>query len=522
MTTTPPVPTPTPTAAAQPPAPTDVVVCGSGAAGLAAALTAARAGARVVLLERTALVGGTTATSSGLVYAPGSAKMAEKGVEEDLDAAAGYIAAVAHQPADPERIRSFVEASADVIADLESAGVRFRATGLSDYYPQVAGASSSRAVALEPFPAADLGEWAPLVRRSPYRALEADGTWSGGTALIGYLLAACLRAGVEVRLKARAVALLRDGDAVTGVHGTDPQGEWDLPARRGVVLATGGYEYDRELLARFLPAVEGAWSCPGNEGDGLRLAEQAGAELASMGSAQWYPLLRIRDEDREGTPRFDDAAPARCLPGSIMVDGDGRRFVNEGANFHDVGRAVNENPARPAWLIVDGDFLAAYGQRCFGTAGPGTAAWVSAGSIAELAAGLELDAGELEQTVKQFNADATNHEDGAFGRGASDFDRGWGDSERAGAAACLAPLSAPPFAATRVYAGLSGTSGGPRTDGSARVLRPDGTAVPGLWAAGNAMASFLGDGCPGSGSTIGPGLVFGALAARDAVRLLPA
>lgn len=495
---------------------TNVVVCGTGAAGLAAALSSARHGAQVLLLERTELVGGTTATSSGLIYAPGSTKMAEAGVTEDLDAALDYLAACARTGFDRERGRVFVTAARPVIADLESAGVRLRRTGLADFYPGETGASVSRPVALEPFTAAVLGEWEESVRRSPYRALESGGIWTGGTALVGALLRACLDAGVQVWTQARAQELLLTDGVVRGVRVTGANGDATVHARAGVVLATGGYEYSPSLLGRFLPQIEGAWSSPGNEGDGLRLAESAGAALGSMDSAQWYALVRIRDENREGTPRFDDSAPARCLPGSLMVDSTGARFVNEGANFHDVGRAVADNSSRPAWLVVDERFAQRYGPRCFGDAGPGSSGWVTAGSARDVASVLGIDTARFDETIKRFNDDAAAFTDTQFGRGSSAFDQSWGDSEQTGAAACLGPLATPPLHATRVYAGLSGTSGGPATDGSGRVLRPDGTPVPGLWAAGNAMASFLGDGCPGSGSTLGPALVFGTLAGQDA------
>jgi 3-oxosteroid 1-dehydrogenase len=495
---------------------TDVAVCGTGAAGLAAALSAARHGAHVLLLERTPLVGGTTATSSGLVYAPGSTKMDERGVAEDLDSAVEYLAGVARSGFDRTRARVFVTSAREVIADLEQAGVPFRPTGLADFYPDKAGASVSRPIAPQPFAAAMLGEWQDRVRRSPYRALESGDTWTGGTALTGALLRACLNAGVEIWTQARAIGLrLADGE-VRGVSVIRAGGRTEVHARGGVVLATGGYEYSRDLLDRFLPQIEGAWSSPANEGDGLVLAESAHAALGSMDSAQWYALVRIREENREGTPRFDDCAPARCLPGSMMMDQTGRRFVNEGTNFNDVGRAVADNPAKPAWLVIDSRFTQRYGERCFGDAGPGTARWTSADSPRDLANGLGIDPVVFEQTLRQFNADAANLVDTMFGRGSTAFDRSWGDSEQPGAAACLAPLATAPLHTTRVYAGLSGTSGGPRTDGSGRVLRQDGKPVPGLWAAGNAMASFLGDGCPGSGATLGPALVFGALAGHDA------
>ncbi|WP_170322502.1 FAD-dependent oxidoreductase [Acrocarpospora macrocephala] len=486
----------------------DVVVLGSGAAGLAAALSASSSGARVTVLERTAFIGGTSATSTGLVYAPGSAKMKEKGVTEDLDAALDYLRAVAPQGLDEARAREFLQRAAEVIDFLESHAVPFRPTGLKDYNAGIPGASQSRAVAPESCDPATLGDRAGEIRRSPYRALDNGAEWSGGTALIGHLLRACLRAGVTVLTKARGTELVVESGEVTGVVADGVT----LTAPGGVILATGGFEYNRDLLDRYLPKVEAAWSSPENTGDGLRLAEAAGAKLAWTGAAQWYALLRLHDEDREGTPKYEDASSARCLPGSIIVDRHGRRFANEGANFHDFGRALAQADL-PAWLVIDQRFLDIYGPRCFGDRPPAKDRWFTAATPAELG---ELIGVDLADTIARFNVDAAELHDSQFGRGSTEFDQSWGDGDNQGPAACLAPLTRPPLQATRVYAGLSGTNGGPLTDTSGRVLDGAERPIPGLFAVGNAAATFLGDGAPGSGSTLGPGLVYGYLAGRAA------
>jgi 3-oxosteroid 1-dehydrogenase len=498
----------------------DVAVVGSGAAAMVAALAAARHGLRVVMLERTATVGGTSAMSGGLIYAPGSKLAVAQGHAADTEEVMLYLRAVARRPLDEHAIRAYLNAAPAVADFLVDEGVAMRLASIPDYYADRPGAGTGRVLATEPFDPAALGTLAGLVRCSPYRELPEHEPWTNGMSLIGHLLTACLRRGVTVRTGWRASSLIRRGAAVVGVRGERSGTPADVSARFGVVLATGGIEFNAGLRERHVEGVvESAWSCPGNEGDGLLMAVEAGAALTPV-DVQWYPLLRLGDEQLEGAPLMADASPARNLPGSIIVDRGGRRFANEGQMFQDLGRTLGD-PKRgltATWLIVDQAYLDRYRRTAFGVVHLSAPHWTTAESVADLARRVEVEPATLTATVDRFNRQAAAGVDDDYGRGASRFDQAWGDSSREGSAACLAPLRQPPFHATRVYAGCSGTTGGPVVDTSSRVLDEAGSVIPGLFAAGNVTASLFGGAAPGSGSTLGPGMVAAWLAAMSMVR----
>lgn len=499
----------------------DVIVVGSGAAGLAAAIAAAGAGADVLVLEASSELGGTTATSSGMVWIPGNPEQAARGIDDSADAVVTYLRALVGPDLDVGLARAFATHAAPVLAQLTELGLELRGTGLADYHPELDGASASRTMATQPFRPDPLGPLAEQVRRSPHRPSEQDGEWVGGTSLAGQLLAAATKVGVRFELDARVTSLDHADGTITGVtvEAVDGSGSRHYEARNGVVLASAGYEHNAALVSRFVPALEANWTPAHNRGDGLVIGEAEGAALANTGEALWYPLLRVSDDPLpSGQPRFMDASPARTLPGSIIVDRSGRRFASEGANYHDLGRAIalQADDLLPAWLIVDQTFVETYGDRAFGDQAPDPSLLQRVDSIAEVAAIIDADPAVLEATVARFNEGAARGEDPDFGRGSTAFEQGWGDTDLDGPAACLAPLATAPFSVTRTYLGASGTNGGLVIDGDGRVLDQAGAPIDRLFAAGNVVASVSRGSAPAGGSTLGPAIVFGFLAGQAA------
>ena len=292
---------------------------------------------------------------------------------------------------------------------------------------------------------------------------------------------------------------------MAGVSGSGPDGPFTLRTGAGVVLALGGFERDPELMEKYHgDRVEAAWSAPYNEGDGFRMAVSAGAALANMDQVWWYNLLRLTDRTADGQPVFRDGTPARNLPGSIIVDANGKRFANEAQSYHDLGRIMGEQADRPLWLVCDQAFVDRYGAKAFGTTTPEAPFFASGPSVVALAEAIDVDPAALESTVARWNDAVAAGADDEFGRGATAFDQNWGDPELEGPARTIGAVATGPFWATRMYAATSGTNGGPRTDPDGRVLDESGEPIPGLFAAGNTTASIFGAANPGGGGTLGP------------------
>jgi 3-oxosteroid 1-dehydrogenase len=531
----------------------DVVVLGSGAAGLTAAVTAAELGASVAVFEKADQLGGTTAWSGGQVWVPNNPHMAEVDATDSPEEALGYIMSLSHGLIDESLAAAYVARAPEMVRFLEErTPVQFYAVrGMPDYHPEFPGGKTGggRTIECPLFPFAELGEWEQRVTPSPYMpghltmsetplgaanpkpvdpdelARRAQTNERGcGQALTGRLLRACLDRGVEPQMSAAGSERLIEDGRVAGVRVTTPDGEIEVRARVGVVLATGGFEWNPEYVRAFL---RGPMTHPVSmstcDGDGVRMAMKAGAKLGNMREAWWIPAAVVPESDNP-TGRQLMSGP-RCLPRSIMVNGEGRRFTNESANYNAFGNAFHVvDVARfayanlPCWLIFDQGYVDRFG---FGArlAPPGTVAdWPArADSLGELAQQLGIPPQQLEATGERWNVNVAAGHDPDHHRGESAHDRWWGDPSCKGRVeAALGPVAQPPFYAAEIKSGTLGTKGGPVTDADARVLDIDGEPIEGLYAAGNTMASVFGMTYGGPGGTLGPAMTFGYLAGRHA------
>ena len=530
----------------------DVVVLGSGAAGLTAALAAALAGAEVGLYEKSAVLGGSSAISGGVPWVPLNHHQDEAGVTDSRDDALTYLHSLSLGRMDPSLAEAFVDNGRDTVEWLETV------TELSftllpsypDYHPENPGGKPDGGRSLDPglFSYASLGPWQDKVARSRRSAhlKITDTTLGGGTgfldesemqrridndlrgcgnALVGPLIKALLDAGVEPVLEATATDLIVENGRVTGVRLLVDGAEHTVRARRGVVLATGGFEWNEQLVTEFLRGpMTAPTSIPTNTGDGLLMAMRAGARLGNMGQAWWVPAVKIPGDEAFGEQRSNLVNRERTLPGSIMVNRRGRRFTNEAANYNALGGAFHQmDPVDfgyanlPAWLVFDGRNARTYGS--FGTPpGEPIADWIPrAESLRELAQQVGIDPDGLESTVARWNAFVDAEQDEDFHRGDSAYDRWSGDGAyRFTKASTMGRIDEGPFYAVPVESGTLGTSGGPRTDGRGRVLDTRSQPIPGLYAAGNVAAAPTAMAYGGAGGTLGPILVFGRLAGEAA------
>jgi len=521
-----------------------VVVVGSGAAGLSAALAARAEGSAVTVLESTEYVGGTTALSGGVAWVPDNHLERAGEGRDSREQARDYLQSLALGDADVELIERFI-AQAGYAAQWieENSALKWELLPYPDYHCEMPGGMTVGGRSLSACLVDPNADVAGLLRpalswRAPITHLEvvtntvdpdviaerrSKGTVTMGQAMIAALLTTCLEQGVVVRTRTKAVSLLRDesGDRrVIGVQAEVPAGMEDFHG--SVILASGGFERDEGLARAFLripdPAPTGA---PGATGEGLRMAMSAGAELGSMSEAWWAPTIAVPGDEISGKPLFRLILNERSRPGSMMVDAFGKRFVNESQNYNDVGRSMHSFDAgsysfdrRESWLVFDQRYRMSYLIGPVMPTDPDPDFFCKADTISELAQHMGVDPEVLVETVEEFNAGARHGSDREFHRGETDYDRALGDPEAEHPN--LRELIHGPFFAVKVYAGTLGTKGGPRIDGDGRVQHVGGGAIPGLYAAGNAAASFLGLAYPGAGGTLGPAITIGVLAGRAA------
>ncbi|MFQ5953598.1 MAG: FAD-dependent oxidoreductase [Kiloniellales bacterium] len=558
----------------------DVLVAGSGAGGLAAAVTVARLGLEVVVAEKEPYFGGTTAVSGGVLWVPCNPVSVRAGVVDDsVEDARSYLRHVAGNFFDPEKVDAFLLNGPRMVDFFErETSVSFDAvTAFPDYYPAAPGGRpGGRCLVARPFDGRQLGERlkdlrpplreitfvgmmfnssqevqhffnatrslkssAYVARRlmSHARELATHGRatrLTNGNALVARLAKSALDLGVPIWTSASVADLIVERGAVKGAVIETADGRSTVRARRGVVLATGGFPQDidwRKALFPHAPTGREHLSPapPGNTGDGLGLATSAGGRLQHdlPNAGAWVPVSRVpRGDGGFGVfPHLID----RYKPGIIAVTRHGLRFANESDSYHDMGRAMIDTckgePETAAWLICDHRAIRRYGLGFVKPfplpLGPHLrSGYLLRGpTIAELAERAGIDPVGLRHTIDAVNADARSGVDTAFGKGSTAYNRYLGD-HRHSPNPCFAAIDKAPYYAVKVVLGDVGTFAGIRTDAQAQVIDSAGHPIAGLYAAGNDMASMMGGSYPGAGTTLGPAMTFGYIAARHMAGVL--
>ncbi len=544
----------------------DLLVVGSGT-GMSAALAAHELGLSTLIVEKTGYVGGSTARSGGAFWLPGSSILKDNGSADTADRARIYLEALVGDDAAPERSRTFVDHIPATIEMLRrTTPLKFMwAKGYSDYHPEQPGGSAvGRTCECRPFDTAVLGpelarlrpgvmkssfpmpvtgadyRWLNLMARTPrkswprimLRAMQGIGGLAlrrryaaGGQALAAGMFAGVLQAGIPVWTDSPVAELTYDGERVTGALVEREGTTVTVSARRGVVLATGGFDHLMSWRHKFQSERLGghySLGAEGNTGDGIRLAQNLGAGIGLMDQAWWFPAFAP-------LPGGDPVVmlAERSLPGCLLVDQDGRRFINEATDYMSFGQRVLRreqagDPIDTMWMVFDQRYRNSYlmAAELFPRM-PIPQSWYDAGiayrgaDLEELARQIGFDSATFTETMHRFNGFADAGVDTDFQRGASAYDRYYGDPTIM-PNPNLRPLDSGPFYAVKVVLSDLGTCGGVQADVHGQVVREDGSTITGLYAIGNTAVNTFGKTYPGAGATIAQGLVYGHIAAHHA------
>jgi 3-oxosteroid 1-dehydrogenase len=547
----------------------DVLVIGSGAGGLLAGLVAAHNRADVLIVEKASEWGGSSATSGGGIWIPCSDQAKALGREDSAEEAFTYVRKLSSPNVPDSHIRAFIDNAPEMLRWVTANTIiNYESLPYPDYHVEEPGGkdgyrthmptpidgrllgddmatlrSASPAASLFGYINWQFTETYALLFRPPgwTRALakilvryygdvgqrlrsSKDRYLTLGNALAGGLRLALKEKGVPLWLESPLSELVVEEGRVVGAIITHKGKSLRIAACKGVVLAAGGFEHSAKLRAENIPSQPKTVRSGGqtnNTGDSIVAAVKIGADTRNMHSTWSAPVFSVPGEDRGRLSTIE-----RALPGCIIVNQAGMRYLNEAASYHIVGQQMVrlntlEASTDPSWVIFDHRFRHKYPM---GPLLPILPDWAQAkavqqilkkaGTIAELAGKIGVDAGALIATVSRFNEHAAKGEDPDFQRGAAIYDRVFGDAANQ-PNPCLAPIVEAPFYAFPIYAGDIGTNGGLVTDDVARVLDTAGNPIPGLYAAGNNAATMMGESYPGAGATLGPGLTFGYVAARD-------
>jgi 3-oxosteroid 1-dehydrogenase len=547
----------------------DFLIVGSGGGSMCAALQMRAAGKKVAILEKTALIGGTTSRSGGVMWIPNNPFMARDGVADSMEKAATYLDAVLGTPegvpgSTRERRRAYLEQAPRMIQFLLAQGIKLtRVSEWPDYYDDLPGGSvGGRTVVAELFDVNELGAWReklrpsfislpvpasleemmelPLLKRSwavkfLMLKLVLRGTvarltgkrWvAGGAALQGRMLQAAVRAGVELRSESPVSELVVENGAVTGVITVKDGRPWRVGSRLGVLVNAGGFSHNQQMRDRYAPGTSVKWTmaAPGDTGELIEEMMRLGAAIAQMEERVGCQMtLPPGAELSEAKPT---AQAITAAPHAILVDQSGVRYMNEGGSYMAYCKAMLERnktvPASPSWAILDQQYMRNYMLAGTMPGRPKPRRWYDEGylkradTIEELERLLGIKSGNLVGTVRRFNEFVSRNRDEDFHRGERAYD-GWLGDDYHQPSKTLGTIAEAPFYALPVVPGDVSTYGGVVSDEHARVLRSDGSVISGLYATGISTASVMGRAYPGAGSSIGPSFTFGFIAAQHAL-----